>query len=804
MFFKMLKNDLKAHKGLNIILFIFIVCSSVISVVATNLMYSVFTGRSNTDRIANVANVYMYCNIGMDNFDDKKAALESWMGDNERIKEGELREYAVCLDDEVCINGRYASDPDMFFRRNFAVTTQPKKIGLLFNDDDRPFAVDTGEIAVSIDFAEYFSLSRGDKIRITSYMGNVYEFTIAEIYKQPSDTDAEEFILADADYKLIRSEFPFRNVTLWLRAVNNSVVKRLTDELYEQNLVRGCSAWGYAKEIDADYTILTVISYFLFAMSVIIILIMLITLRFMMVAAINREEKEIGMMRAIGVDSPRYRWMFASTYVVFAIIGGIAGITVGVPLSEKCRARFCTNMFSTNHRMPIYIAIAVSIGIIILILLFSAIIMRRINRISVIETIHGNGQGERFGKLNRLNIYKSKRMKIPAMLAIGNIVNSFKKYIFLVITYMMAIVILFIAFHLKNSLQSDEYSRNFLLLNYDFMLYLDGEWAEYYYQKGGDRLGAYQVMKEELNSEGIPVDFRCMHVSNAEILMDDRESLVVRFMFGDTNNELIPLRKGGKLPILDNEIIVSYFTAKKEGWKIGDTLTLELEEYDDNNISHHTVQREFIITGFFDKMEEGYPTVIVGEQYTGAVKQGLTITDLTLDAPKSEHPKYIKQMQDRFGEGIVYTMKEEREMGFGYITKYIDALKILLSIIIAFILSLNTLLYTTVDLNRETPSIAMLKCTGFSNKDIRRWQLLRMLLILVIAYIGAVILQKTVVVYIVAKVFENFGVTGFRFVPNPIDKYVIVPCIIFGIVIVALRVCLGQVKSINIWNIREE
>ena len=102
MFFKMLKNDLKAHKGLNIILFIFIVCSSVISVVATNLMYSVFTGRSNTDRIANVANVYMYCNIGMDNFDDKKAALESWMGDNERIKEGELREYAVCLDDEVC------------------------------------------------------------------------------------------------------------------------------------------------------------------------------------------------------------------------------------------------------------------------------------------------------------------------------------------------------------------------------------------------------------------------------------------------------------------------------------------------------------------------------------------------------------------------------------------------------------------------------------------------------------------------------------------------------------------------------
>ena len=804
MFFKMLKNDLKAHKGLNIILFIFIVCSSVISVLATNLMYSVFTGRTNTDRIANVANIYMYCNIGMNNYDDKKAALENWMENNELIREGELREYAICLDDEVCINGKYASNPDIFFRRSFAITTQPKKIGLLFNDDDRPFAVDTGEMAISIDLAEYMKLSRGDKIRITSYMGNVYEFTISEIYKQPSDTDSEELILSDADFEKLRSEFPFRNVTMWLRASNNSLVKKLTEELYDQELIRGCSAWGYAKEIDADYTILTVISYFLFAMSLTIILIMLITLRFMMVAAINREEKEIGMMRAIGVDSPRYRWMFAATYVVFAIIGGIAGVTAGVPLSKKCISRFCTNMLSTNHKMPVYIAVVVSAVILILILLFSAIIMRRINRISVIETIHGNGEGERFGKLNKINIYKSKRLKVPTMLAIGNIVNSFKKYIFLVITYMMAIVILFIVFHLKSSLHSAEYGRNFLDLNDDFALYWDNNWANYYYQKGGDELGAFQVMKEELNSEGIPINFRYMHISNAEILNGDDEPIVTRFMFGDTNNKYIPLRKGGKLPLLKNEIIVSYFTAKKEGWKIGDVLTLELEEYDENNIDHHTVQRDFIITGFFDKMEEGYPTVIVGEEYTGAVKQGLKVTDLTLDAPKSEHPKYIKQMQERFGEGIVYTIEEEKEMGFGYITKYIDALKIVLSVIIAFILSLNTLLYTTVDLNREMPSIAMLKCTGFSNKDVRKWQMFRMLLTLVIAYIGAIIVQNTVIAYVVAKVFETFGVTGFRFVPNPIDKYLIVPGIILGIVIVALRFSLRQVKSINIWNIREE
>ena len=45
MFFKMLKNDLKAQKGLNIILFFFIISASVISVIATNLMNKEFVGR---------------------------------------------------------------------------------------------------------------------------------------------------------------------------------------------------------------------------------------------------------------------------------------------------------------------------------------------------------------------------------------------------------------------------------------------------------------------------------------------------------------------------------------------------------------------------------------------------------------------------------------------------------------------------------------------------------------------------------------------------------------------------------------
>ena len=57
MFFIMLKNDLKEHKGLNIILFFFILSASLISVIAANLMYMEITGTKRTDKLTNVANM---------------------------------------------------------------------------------------------------------------------------------------------------------------------------------------------------------------------------------------------------------------------------------------------------------------------------------------------------------------------------------------------------------------------------------------------------------------------------------------------------------------------------------------------------------------------------------------------------------------------------------------------------------------------------------------------------------------------------------------------------------------------------
>lgn len=809
MFFKMLKNDLKAHKGLNIILFFFIISASIISVVAANLMYMELVGRGRTDKICNIANIVVNINTGMGRMEEKEQLLIDWMEQSSMVEEGELKEFIKIGDGEFSVNGVFASDDSFPYHKSLHLTTASSRVNLLYNDEDKRFSLESGSIAISYNLSDIAGIKKGDEIRITSQLGRIYSFTVAQIYKTPFDMGCEEVIISGPDFERMKADEPLRTVKLILKAGSIGYAKRIQYDMYEMTLddepaLFAANTYEYTPEIDPDYTVLVVISYFLMVMSIMIIIIMLITIRYMMMAAIKQEEKEIGMMRAIGVDSFRYRWMFAATYITFAVIGGIAGITAGEPLARYILKKFCANMITRDRFMVQKTGLVVSISLVVLIIAFSAVMMRRIRKISIVEAIHGKNIGERFDKFNRVDLYRSKKCKVPPFLALADMANSFAKYSFLIISYMLAATILLTVFNIKSTVLSPEYQKCFLRPERDFIFYISGELADYYYQKGGDYEGAINAFVEDVNNEGIAMSVRYMKGAAANLIMVGKDDIGCRLWFGDTYNEGFKLKKGSKLPIHANEVAMSYFTARKEGFKIGDTITLELDEFDDDHIAYHTVQREFIITGFFDMMEEGYPELIAGREYSGAVDSSLNMTNIHLDAPKSEHPAIIQQLKDRFGEQYIDSFDESVKSNFRYITNTVDALKLIFIVIVAFIMALNTTLYTTVDLSSETPGIAMLKCVGFSNKDIRKWQMIRMVMILVISILLGYVLEFIGADLLAGRVFEIFGNTGVHLVPDLLENFVIIPAIIMVIGVVIMRICLMKVKSINLWNIREE
>lgn len=152
---------------------------------------------------------------------------------------------------------------------------------------------------------------------------------------------------------------------------------------------------------------------FIILISVFLIAIIFMTIRFTMIADLKSEEKEIGMMKAIGVDSLRFRWLFAAKYIAFAIVGGMIGIAAGLPV-----AGMLINMFGPDCILPeryemITIGVLAVAAIITMMIVFSLLVMRHINRLSVIDAIHGENRGERFGKGFPIFLHRRKKMPIP-------------------------------------------------------------------------------------------------------------------------------------------------------------------------------------------------------------------------------------------------------------------------------------------------------------------------------------------------------------------------------------------------------
>jgi len=203
-------------------------------------------------------------------------------------------------------------------------------------------------------------------------------------------------------------------------------------------------------------------------------------------------------------------------------------------------------------------------------------------------------------------------------------------------------------------------------------------------------------------------------------------------------------------------------------------------------------------------MEEGYPEMIAGYEFKGAYDPLFCLTNIHLDAPESEHPALIKRLQDRFGERNIRVFEEYSRQNFSYIVDPVDALKAVFTVMIILILALNTMLYMTVDLVGETPAIAILKCVGFSEKDVRKWQMIRMLIILVVAIVLGYFAEYILVDPIAGAVFETFRNTGKHFVPDLFENLLVIPGIIIVIGMVVMRICVIKIKGINLWNIRED
>ena len=77
----------------------------------------------------------------------------------------------------------------------------------MYSLDDAPINVENSTIWVSEKLRNVTGAQPGDIVRLTTDIGNVYQFTLAGYYKLPYAANFRWYIVSDADYEYLKDGF---------------------------------------------------------------------------------------------------------------------------------------------------------------------------------------------------------------------------------------------------------------------------------------------------------------------------------------------------------------------------------------------------------------------------------------------------------------------------------------------------------------------------------------------------------------------------------------------------------------------
>ena len=683
------------------------------------------------------------------------------------------------------------------------------------------FTLESGCIALPEVMAHNAGTHIGDKIRLTTDMGNIYEFTVSHIFKDPSTSMINKILFSDEDLEALRDEF---NKTMYLYEVTLvtpfSSVSGLQNwgwDIYEElnrysedGIITGKVydvTTGKSNTFTDDAVMALIVSIFMCMMGVATIILIFMCISFTLHATVKREEKEIGTMKAIGVDSLSYKILFIVKYIAFAIIGGIVGLVAGIPLCEVFVSKFVVNTLSPDRSVIIILGIAGSILFILLMIAFSLISLRRMKKISVMDAIHGESRGERFSRIPGVSLNKCKKISVPVFLAVQDIIRKMKRYIFLVISYAIGIAIVLLVFQVKHTVVSDDYRKTYWYqAESDVMIRPEDDLRNSLLNRLGSEKNLYLYYEKYYNENGIPLDMQIMDVGDA-YLIDGDDRIVSMIGFGDYDISRLTIKEGGHTPTLPNEVTVSHYLKESRGIELGDVITLEYKVFLEDGFNTETVTNDFVVTAYVENLGGARaPVFFTCIKDVDIVPTGFNIFNEEIVCDDSEYDAYIEKMRAVNEDILIWDWDQVLDYDLGNtFGRLFDFLALSIGIILTATLFSMSFLYQQIFIEEETSDIAMLKSMGFDKSSIRKWHFVRFILLIVIAAALAITLSFTVNKIVFEAIgCSVLGVANFDIASPPAAMMILLPAGLVAIASLVMAASFGAMDQIRIWRIRNE
>jgi putative ABC transport system permease protein len=777
MYLRILKRDLKRKKSMNIILLAFI------------LLATMFVASS-------VSNIFAITGA-LDGYFEKAGIPDLIVASIDRNGETSVTKTL----DSIDAVGDYQTQPVLFVTKanlthNGAQLEDMGGTGRVYGFEDVPLTlfdaenapinqVAPGTILVHAGADKYWGLEVGDAIQI--HFGETSRsFTVAGYFKDASLIGSFVIPKADFDY-FLRAEEDTGMMRGSLCYIHTADIATVKNELSQDDSI---NAVMDQSDLRTSYIMDMIIAGILLAVSVCLIVVAFVMLRFTINFTLTEEFRQIGVMKAIGIPNVTIRGLYMVKYAVLALVGAIIGFFASIPFGEMM-LRSVSETMVMEAVGGVLVNGLCSVLVVAVTLLFCFSCTGKVKKYTPVDAIRSGTTGERFKKKGILRLSKFP-MKPGAFMSFNDVLSSPKRFGIVIVIFALCLSLVLMLVTSVNTLKSEKLITVFGMSPADVYLVNDTDQIlTFFGENGRDRAEAAVLeMEQLLEEEGMPG--KCAVEVQMTLLLvhgQQEHKSIVNQGIGNSADRYAYYK--GTAPQYENEIALTGITAEKLGAEIGDTITIRQLEGD----------KQYIVTGLFQSMINMGDGVRLHEDAQLSFGQLSGVSTFQIDFEGTPSQDEIRNRIDRlkeiYGTEAVYGAAEYVEEMAG-VAETLDSIRKLVLTVVLIIIVLVTVLTEQSFITKERSEIAILKAVGIRNGTILVWHTLRFGIVAIFAAVLSLLTLLPMTKLVIGPIFAMMGADfGVEFVIRPLEVYVIYPALVLSITMVSAFLTALSTRSIH-------
>ncbi|MBQ8598345.1 MAG: ABC transporter permease [Lachnospiraceae bacterium] len=779
MLFRILKKDLKRKKTMNTILFLFIILATMFVASGINNVITVMNG---TDYYLDKAGIGDYIIITMG--DNAVGALDEMLETEEAVQGYHMEQVTFGAQDNIT-----TEDGEETECKNTTIYQSIEGSAITFFDmENEPItSIEPGHIYVSGSFMENNGFEPGDIICF-EHSGVELEFILDGTAKDAllgSDFMGNtRFIMSEEDMgKLLANETIYEHYRGEICYIDTEDVQAVKAAMTE---VSGIAFDGSRSTIKMAYVMDMIVAFIMLILSVCLIIVSFVVLKFSITFTISEEFREIGVMKAIGLSNGKIRSLYIVKYLMLALTGALLGFFASVPFGELLLDSVNKKMLLGNDNAILVNALG-SVLVVCVIVLFAYLCTGKVKKSTPVDAIRNGQTGERYKNKTVLRI-----QKFPAgnafFMALNDVMSNPKRFLTIMISFGLCTLFVLMLVNTTATMKSPSLLSTLVTESH---LYVDDVAAVMSSMTGAkeDMQNLLDERAEELTKEGMParigieVQYKYpMTFNGNDYVFTCQQGLNVNY------DEYVYLE--GVAPENKNEIAITPQISELIGAKIGDTITIHYGEED----------MDCIVTAYYQTLNQLGEIIRLYEDaptdfryISAAMAYQIDFTDDPSVEEVESRKERIKELFDC--EDVMNATEYCIECTA--VADTMESVQFSLLGITLVVVILVTILMERSFIADEKSQIAILKAIGFKDSAIIKWHVYRFGIVALIAVVLAAVLSIPMTELCITPIFGMMGAVDVDYNIDPLQIFLLYPGIVLVMTLIVTWMTALYTKSIK-------